>query len=222
MLRLKNHEEVYEALIEQLKEFEIDKNKYQTDVYLYVKDGMGSIDTFTNVGGNSWLDDDHITIYIDKEHFETIIDELSDGNSYLWLISELESAYNLSGLKEKAYADITAAMDEDTLEDDDIACFDDLCDYDVECWLKSNYSDEIKEYYKNYFIPDCCMDGIGDRAYNALDEFENAYSFVVLVDGEFHSDYADYDNALATAEAIGENADIDVWQDDHISDIKKN
>lgn len=220
MLRLKNHEEVYEALIEQLKEFEIDKNKYQTDVYLYVKDGKGTIDTFTNVGGNSWLDDDHYTIYSDKEHFSTKMDDLCDGSSWNWLVDELETAYDLSGIKEKAFKELTSDMDED--EKEDINSFDDLDFCEVESWLNNNYGDEIDKYYKDYFVPDCCMDGIGDCAYNTLDEFENEHSFVVLLDGKFHSDYSDYDEALEAAEELGDDAEVDVWNDEQISEAKEN
>ena len=39
------------------------------------------MDTFINVGGNSWLNDDHYTIYTDREHYETdfdIFDNLGD------------------------------------------------------------------------------------------------------------------------------------------------
>ena len=87
MMYLKNKEAVLEALIEQIKEFEISLNEYQTDVYLYIDDdGNGTIDTFTNVGGNSWLNDDHFTIYRDREHHNTMMDELINGTSYRWLI----------------------------------------------------------------------------------------------------------------------------------------
>lgn len=224
MLRLKNHEAVLEALIEQLKEFEADLNRYQTDVYLYVKNGEGSISKFTNVGGNSWLQDDHFTIYTDKEHYDKKMDALIDGSSYGssygWLIDELESTFNLSGLKAKAYAEITAAMDEETMEDDEIACFDDLACYDVEQWLENNYSNEIDQYYKEYFIPDCCMDGISEAAYNALYEFENNHSFVVLKNGEFYADYESYDTAKEAAEALGTDAEVDIWNDYHISEKK--
>lgn len=221
MLKLKNHEAVLEALIEQLKEFEINKNEYETDVYLYIKDGEGTIDTFTNVGGNSWLDDDHITIHVDKNHFETIMDDLIDGTSYGWLIDELESVYDdLSGLKEKAYADITAAMDEETLEDDGIACFDDLDAYDVEHWLNKNYSDKIEEYYKEYFIDsDAYAEGFQAQADYALETLDN-YSYVVLNDGKLHSEYEDYDEAVKAAEELGEDAEVDIWNDYDIDKVK--
>lgn len=218
MLKLKNHEAVLEALIEQLKEFEADKNRYETDVYLYVKDGNGTVDTFTNVGGNSWLDDDHFTIYTDKSHHETMLDELVDGVSYGWIIEELECVYELSGLKEKAYEDLTADMDED--EKENISSFDDLESYEVERWLNKNYSSEIEQYYKERFIPDCCMDGISESADHVLDEFENEYSYVVINDGKFCSEYSDYDEAVKAAEELGEDAEVDIWNDYDIFNAK--
>lgn len=221
MLRLKNHDEVYEALVEQLKEFAITKNKYQTDIYLYVKDGNGTVYTFTNVGGNSWLNDDHTTIYSDKEHCETIMDDLVDGASYGWLIEELESIYNLSGLKDKAYKDITAAIDSDILDEDEIACFDDLEAYDVECWLKKNYSEEIKKYYEEYFIEsDAYAEGFSEQANYALDEFENNNSFVVLNDGVLYSEYSDYDEAAEEVKELGSDGEIDIWSDYHLREVK--
>lgn len=30
----------------------------------------GTLDTFTNVGGNSWINDDHYVLYRDKEHYD--------------------------------------------------------------------------------------------------------------------------------------------------------
>lgn len=68
---LRNSEELREEFVEMLKQFDKDQNNYQTDVYLYVDDNMnGTLDTFTNVGGNSWLNDDHYVLYTDKEHYE--------------------------------------------------------------------------------------------------------------------------------------------------------
>lgn len=214
-MKLKNREAVLEALIEQIKEFQCDLNKYQTDVYLYIKDGNGTVDTFTNVGGNSWLDDDHFTIYTDKEHTNTIMDELTDGESFSWLIDELESNYNLSGIKEKAYKDITAAMDADDLDEEGISTFDDLDLYDVEMHLKKNYSTQIEDYYKKYFVPDCCMDYISEAAEHVLDEFEETHNYVVLDDDrEFVSKYDNYDDALKAAKDLGNDAIVTVWLDD--------
>lgn len=52
----KHYEEIVEAAVEMEKEWD----PYQVDLYLYPD---GTIDTFVNIGGNSWLNDDHITVY---------------------------------------------------------------------------------------------------------------------------------------------------------------
>lgn len=74
-----NRAEIVAGLAAMLRQFDIDLNAYQTDVYLYRnEDGTATLDTFVNVGGNSWLDDDHTTIYIDKQHYDTVYDAFED------------------------------------------------------------------------------------------------------------------------------------------------
>lgn len=211
MLKLRNREAVLEALIEQIKEFQIDLNGYQTDVYLYVKDGNGTIDTFTNVGGNSWLDDDHFTIYSDKEHNETYLDALIDGNSYKWLIDELN-------IPEQEVIDALSA-DLDEKERKDINSVDDLDRYELEAYLDNNYIDAIKEHYVDYAIEEM-MEGITAAAENALDEFEDEYSYVVINDRKFCSEYSDYDEAVKAAEELGDDAEVDIWNDYQIFNAK--
>ena len=212
MLKLKNREAVLEALIEQIKEFQIDLNGYQTDVYLYVKDGNGTIDTFTNVGGNSWLDDDHFTIYSDKEHNETRIDALIDGSSYKWMIDECN-------IPEQEVIDaLTADLDEE--EREDINSVDDLDRYELEAYLDNNYSDEIKECYENYAI-DNMMEWIGSEAENALDEFENSYSYALFDGKKLINDFSDYDDAVKASEGL-EDPSIDVMSDYAIENIRFN
>ena len=63
MIELKNEDAVIELIAEAMMEHDVSCCKYQEDVYLYIDDsGIGSISIFPNVGGNSWLDDDHITV----------------------------------------------------------------------------------------------------------------------------------------------------------------
>lgn len=59
-----------------LRKFEIDLNQYQTDVYFYYDPGtkIGRLETFINVGGHSWINDDHVTIYSDSPHYMSIYD----------------------------------------------------------------------------------------------------------------------------------------------------
>ena len=84
-MTIKNRESLVNELAKILMQFDKDCNQYQTDVYFYYdRTQIGSLHTFTNVGGNSWLDDDHITIYTDKEHY--------DDGAYSWIQNEYEMA----------------------------------------------------------------------------------------------------------------------------------
>jgi hypothetical protein len=76
IINITNREEIVERLAELLMQFDKDQNSYQTDVYMYIDEetGAATLDTFVNVGGNSWLDDNHTTIYTDKEHFDSMYD----------------------------------------------------------------------------------------------------------------------------------------------------
>ena len=69
-----NREEIVERLAGLLMQFDKDLNGYQTDVYMYIDEetGAASLKTFPNVGGSSWLNDNHTTIYTDREHFDSM------------------------------------------------------------------------------------------------------------------------------------------------------
>lgn len=76
MKELKNRAEIVAELAKMLREFDLALNPYDTDVYLYYDENekTAELDTFVNVGGNSWLNDDHYTIYTDCEHHKTDFD----------------------------------------------------------------------------------------------------------------------------------------------------
>ena len=86
MKELKNRAEIVEQLTEILIQFAKDCNGYQTDVYLYYDEETqtAKLDTFINVGGNSWLDDDHYTIYYDSEHYEDWSDYYCNDGDFAW------------------------------------------------------------------------------------------------------------------------------------------
>ena len=175
-MTINNYDEVREQLIEELKDLELRKPNYQTDIYLYIdKNGNGKIDTFVNVGGNSWINDDHITIYCDKEHYNTIMDDLSDGgSSWNWLINELENYFKLSGIKEQLFNHLIKTFNEDG-DGDAEEFYKDLSDFeyhDIEQALGELYYEEIEKYYKDWFIPECCMDGIESLANEILEEYK--------------------------------------------------
>lgn len=74
-----------------LRKFEIDLNPYQTDVYFYYDADakIGRLETFINVGGHSWLNDDHVTIYSDSPNYDDVYDYFND-------ISEFADALEIS------------------------------------------------------------------------------------------------------------------------------
>lgn len=74
-----------------LRKFEIDLNPYQTDVYFYYDPDtkIGRLETFINVGGHSWINDDHITIYRDLPNYDDVYDCFND-------ISEFADALEIS------------------------------------------------------------------------------------------------------------------------------
>ena len=75
-MTIKNKAEIIEKLVEILKQFDLDLNRYDTDVYLYYDEDeeKATLDTFVNVGGNSWINDNHYTVYTDKCHYDTFLD----------------------------------------------------------------------------------------------------------------------------------------------------
>ncbi len=75
-MSLKNRGELVDEMYELLKTFDKNLNKYCTDVYAYydAENNTAELDTFVNIGGRSWLDDDHYTIYSDPEHNEGLDD----------------------------------------------------------------------------------------------------------------------------------------------------
>lgn len=114
-----NRDEILEKLTELLKQFDIDRNQYQTDVYLYLDEGNNArLDTFVNVGGNSWLDDDHYTIYTDKEHYD------DDISSYVYETSDFA---DLLGISFDDFEKEVKSYHE--LEDDEVISYDDAYTY---------------------------------------------------------------------------------------------
>jgi len=73
---LVNRDKIIEDFAKMICDLEIERNPFQTDIYLYIDEETkkGELYRFTNPGGNSWLNDDHITIYNDRPHYDSIFD----------------------------------------------------------------------------------------------------------------------------------------------------
>lgn len=157
MVKIANRDEILEKLTELLKQFDIDRNQYQTDVYLYLDEGNNArLDTFVNVGGNSWLDDDHYTIYTDKEHYD---DDISLFISSPEGFAEvLEISFDDFEKEVKAYHG---------LEPDE-----DISDIDAYEYICSNekYHSKIEDYRTDAIMNDC-----NGEYHNAAEEILTAF-----------------------------------------------
>lgn len=139
MKELKNYADLLEQLTKILLNLEKDKNHYQTDIYLYYdeQEETGSLDTFTNPGGTSWINDDHYCIGIDPEHYDTMFDDYPN-------IGDLAGTIESCDVLHLAANKLDVSEDELTWHDvkEYIEADPDLVDefYDV-------YSDMIDEEY---------------------------------------------------------------------------
>lgn len=154
MFTINNYNEIVENLAEMLKQFDIDENMYQTDVYMYVdENGNATLETFTNVGGNSWLDDDHYTIYSDKEHYE--------GGFNDWAYGSLSWCAETCGTNIDTVKQIIAENSGWDVED--------IGDYDIYSFLTEN--EQYAEILRSEYIDDLnSLVDYRDMAENILDE----------------------------------------------------
>lgn len=113
-MKIANRDDIIIELAAIMMKADIDCNEYQTDVYLYIdKDtDIARLNTFVNVGGNSWLNDDHLTVWIDRKHLENHLD-------YFETIEEIADALDMTPdeLRVMAVQTLYAPEDEMTFSD---------------------------------------------------------------------------------------------------------
>ena len=136
---IKNREELVNELAKMLMQFDKDCNSYQTDVYFYYNNRTqtGILDTFTNVGGNSWRDDDHMTIYTDKEHYDGALDWYTE-------ISEFADTLGITEEQLKNEASVFHYQTEEFA--------DDITWHDVKIYItdKAEYYETLVDAYYDY------------------------------------------------------------------------
>lgn len=148
-IEIKNREEIIEELTELLMQFDKDCNQYQTDVYLYFDrdTNTATLDTFVNVGGNSWLNDDHYTIYCDREHHEDWSDYYCNRGDFAWGLDMSVEDFD------KEVLDFLN-LDDDEKVDYEIEGYDELSYVtsrnDYRDKLKSVYEDSVEEHRPEY------------------------------------------------------------------------
>lgn len=158
-LNITNREQIIEQLAEMLMQFDKDCNSYDTDVYLYYdeENQTAELDTFVNVGGNSWLDDDHYTIYTDKQHYNGALD---------WYQTETEFAEFLEIPLDKLTQEVREYLDMD--EDDE----PDYSDYREMIRHNDAYMEKLETAY-NEAIDDMQSDYVqnAEEIMNNFDEW---------------------------------------------------
>ena len=162
MFTLKNRAEIVAQLVEILRQFDIDCNSYDTDIYLYydVENQTAELKTFENIGGRNWLDDDHVFIYRDHEHV--------DCDMWDWIQSTSEFSDLLGKSEEELAAEVEAYYkDEDRDEDEEF----DYHDYRKYVQSNDDYVSVITEAYKD-FLNDFSSE-YNEKAEEIIEKFEN-------------------------------------------------
>lgn len=162
---LNNAEELKDEIIQKLKQFDKDQNSYQTDVYLYVDDNMnGTLEDFTNVGGNSWLDDDHYVLFTDKQSYEDWTDFWDDED-------DIADALGMTTDELKQLALDYANRDED--DPNYQYDIDDIRYFEVADFIKNNdeYFDKLEEIRKNAIDTEYEYE-YGEKAKEIINEFD--------------------------------------------------
>lgn len=144
---IKNRIEIVNQLAELLRKFDIELNPYDTDVYLYYdsETHTATLDTFVNVSGREWLDDNHYTIYTDRRHPDKAIDSFDTVEEIAEAIGKTKEEL-FEGTKK--YLDLSDEEYEDWLNSSVYNIWLDVADF-VNCY----YSVEIQEAYEK-LLPD--------------------------------------------------------------------
>ena len=167
-MTIKNREQIIDELVEMLIQFDLDCNSYDTDVYLYLDDdGNAELDTFVNPGGNSWLDDDHYTIYTDKQRYDDVI------SNYWTTTDELADALNIP--VEQLIQEACDFENEDYDEDEDTQeYYWTVYHYINDSSYENDYCNRLLEMYEDLLRTDYINDYY-DHAEIIIDRFENEF-----------------------------------------------
>ena len=155
---VKNFDQLNDELIELFKEFDKELNEYDTDVYLYYDEdtNTATLDTFVNPGGNSWLNDDHYTIYTDKQHYDSFIDWYGGETSVIsdvlnmseeQLYQETANYFNIDDIDNVYYSDIEKYVTNN--ESYNNILYDNYCRY-IDNDYESEYADKADLVWERF------------------------------------------------------------------------
>lgn len=162
---IKNRIEIINQLAEILKNFDVELNPYDTDVYLYYdsETQTATLDTFKNPDGNSWLNDEHYNIYTDRKHPDKAIDSFDTVEEIAEAIGKTKEVI-FEGTKK--YLDLSDEEYEDWLNSSIYNIWLDVADF-VNCY----YCVEIQEAYEK-LLPDLTeYEATADEIISGFEEF---------------------------------------------------
>lgn len=162
---LKNAQELKAELRETLIRFAIDCNSYQTDVYLYIdeKSQTGELYNFQNIGGNSWLEDDHITVYTDHASTEDFYDVFNDISEVAESVGMTEAEIEVMALQR--LRESSDWYDDWTVDDITMQHVIEMIDKDADLSRKC-------AAWREEYIRDYCCDDIDDRVDEIIAEYD--------------------------------------------------
>lgn len=156
--KFKNHDAIVEELAEAIMNFDKERNtNYETDVYMYIENGSAKLSFFQNVGGNSWIPDEHFTIYTDKWGDGDLFSQIDDSERFISDALEMAT--------DEVRAE-TAKYFESDIEEIDIS--------DIEKWAEENYSQKLTDCFNEFYIDEYRAEYL-ERAENIICDFEESY-----------------------------------------------
>ena len=164
---LRNADALRDEIIEKLKQFDKDMNPYQTDVYLYVSDDMtGELYDFVNVGGNSWLNDDHYFLFADRQHY-------GDWTDYWQTEGEIADALGMT--LDELKQEVLDSWNDPDYELDDVS-FSDIADYIND--NRDDYRDTLYQIYYDAIDSDFEVE-YSDRADEIIRDFDKNFDEMI-------------------------------------------
>lgn len=156
--KLKNHDAIVEELAEAIMNFDKERcTHYETDVYMYIENESAKLSFFQNVGGNSWIPDEHFTIYTDKWVDGDLFSQIDDSERFISDALEMTT--------DEVRAE-TAKYFEVDIDEIDVS--------DVEKWAEENYSQKLTDFFNEFYIDEYRAEYL-ERAEIIICDFEKVY-----------------------------------------------
>lgn len=154
---LKNYEHVANELADMLLQLDIAAaagDHEDHDIYLYVDaDGNGKLDDYLNVGGSSWRDDDHITLYTHRGQYTDMWEVLHVGAEDFAEVARI-CGTTPEALKDRVIKQYGLDADYEDPDDLDDAAAGSLMDYIRACPDAEDLATRALDWYADWLEHD--------------------------------------------------------------------